>query len=143
MILESVENDPLIWPTIEDNGVTKSKKYVELSTAEKIQDDCDIKTTNIILQGDDLIACLNKEMDFLIAIASLRQCTQPKRPRNTACYKDKAMLAAAQEARQILDEEKLTFLADPGVLDGQDVQIIIPNNATFRLRLLTLMILTG
>nr|GEV56127.1 hypothetical protein [Tanacetum cinerariifolium] len=39
MILESVENGPLIWPTIEKNGVTRTKKYVELSTAEKIQAD--------------------------------------------------------------------------------------------------------
>ncbi|GJV36814.1 retrovirus-related pol polyprotein from transposon TNT 1-94 [Tanacetum coccineum] len=35
-----------------------------------------------------------------------RQCTQPKRPRNEAWYKDKAMLAKAQEARQMLDEEQ-------------------------------------
>ncbi|GJQ96348.1 hypothetical protein Tco_0007487 [Tanacetum coccineum] len=60
-----------------------------------------------------------------------RQCTQPKRPRNAAWYKDKAMLAEAQEAGQILDEEKLTFLADPRVPDGQVVQTIIPNNAAF------------
>ncbi|GJZ04787.1 hypothetical protein Tco_0538062 [Tanacetum coccineum] len=51
MILESVENGPLIWPTIEENGVTRTKKYVELSAAEKIQADCDMKATNIILQG--------------------------------------------------------------------------------------------
>ncbi|GJX25002.1 hypothetical protein Tco_0231298, partial [Tanacetum coccineum] len=61
-----------------------------------------------------------------------RQCTQPKRPRNTAWYKDKAMLAEAQEARQILDEKQLAFLADPLVIDGQVVQTIIPNNATFQ-----------
>ncbi|GKD08169.1 hypothetical protein Tco_1187854, partial [Tanacetum coccineum] len=30
MILESVENGPLIWPTIEENGVTRPKKYSEL-----------------------------------------------------------------------------------------------------------------
>ncbi|GKB38701.1 integrase, catalytic region, zinc finger, CCHC-type containing protein [Tanacetum coccineum] len=30
MILESVENGPLIWPTIEENGVTMTKKYDEL-----------------------------------------------------------------------------------------------------------------
>ncbi|GKG24902.1 hypothetical protein Tco_0395530 [Tanacetum coccineum] len=51
MILESVEFGPLIWPTIEENGVTRTKKYVELSGAEKIQADCDMKATNIILQG--------------------------------------------------------------------------------------------
>ncbi|GJS49925.1 hypothetical protein Tco_0600046 [Tanacetum coccineum] len=51
MILESVEHDPLIWPTIEENGVTRTKKYEELSVTEKIQADCDLKATNIILQG--------------------------------------------------------------------------------------------
>ncbi|GKE81285.1 hypothetical protein Tco_1551285 [Tanacetum coccineum] len=51
MILESVENGPLIWPTIEENGVTRPKKYYKLSATEAIQDDCDIKATNIILQG--------------------------------------------------------------------------------------------
>ncbi|GJY22196.1 retrovirus-related pol polyprotein from transposon TNT 1-94 [Tanacetum coccineum] len=61
-----------------------------------------------------------------------RQCTQPKRPRNAAWYKEKAMLDEAQEARQILDEEQLAFLADPGVPDGQAVQKIIPNNAAFQ-----------
>ncbi|GJZ67506.1 hypothetical protein Tco_0630746 [Tanacetum coccineum] len=58
-----------------------------------------------------------------------RQCTQPKRPRNDAWYKEKAMLAEAQEAGQILDEEQLAFLADPGILADQ-AQIIIPHNAT-------------
>ncbi|GJZ98735.1 hypothetical protein Tco_0671188 [Tanacetum coccineum] len=55
--------------------------------------------------------------------------TQPKRPRNAAWYKDKALLAEAQEARQILDEEQLAYL---GVPDGQAVQTIIPNNAAFQ-----------
>ncbi|GJW89438.1 hypothetical protein Tco_0164778 [Tanacetum coccineum] len=51
MILESVENGPLIWPTIEENGVTMPRKYSELTPANAIQDDCDVKATNIILQG--------------------------------------------------------------------------------------------
>nr|GEU59167.1 hypothetical protein [Tanacetum cinerariifolium] len=51
MILESVEQGPLIWPTVEVERVTKLKKYSELSTAEAIQADCDVKATNIILQG--------------------------------------------------------------------------------------------
>ncbi|GJT48046.1 hypothetical protein Tco_0974203 [Tanacetum coccineum] len=51
MILESVEHGPLIWPTVEENGVIRTKKYAELSAAEKIQTDCDLKATNIILQG--------------------------------------------------------------------------------------------
>ncbi|GJX00014.1 hypothetical protein Tco_0183927 [Tanacetum coccineum] len=51
MILESIENGPLIWPTIEENGLTRPNKYSELSATEAIQADCDIKATNIILQG--------------------------------------------------------------------------------------------
>nr|GEX04605.1 hypothetical protein [Tanacetum cinerariifolium] len=184
MILESVEHGPLIWPSIKENRVTRTKKYVELSDSEKIQADCDMKSTNIILQEDYPIACLNKAMVFQIDVASLRfpstnnqlrtssnlrnhatiqdgrvtvqhvqgkqgqsysgtryksnatssggnnasgnarvvkcyncqgeghmarQCTQPKQPRNVAWYKDKAMLAEAQEAGQILDEEQLAF----------------------------------
>nr|GEZ72699.1 hypothetical protein [Tanacetum cinerariifolium] len=51
MILESVENGPLLWPTVEENGVTIPKKYIELSATEAIQTDCDVNATNIILQG--------------------------------------------------------------------------------------------
>nr|GEX86351.1 hypothetical protein [Tanacetum cinerariifolium] len=51
MILESIENGLLLWPTIEENGVTKPKKYSELSATEAFQADCDVKATNIILQG--------------------------------------------------------------------------------------------
>nr|GFB04705.1 hypothetical protein [Tanacetum cinerariifolium] len=51
VILESVESGPLLWPTIKENGVTRLKKYYESSTTEAIQADCDVKATNIILQG--------------------------------------------------------------------------------------------
>nr|GEX22276.1 hypothetical protein [Tanacetum cinerariifolium] len=36
MILESVEYGPLLWPTVEEDGVTRLKKYPELSAAEAI-----------------------------------------------------------------------------------------------------------
>nr|GEW48159.1 hypothetical protein [Tanacetum cinerariifolium] len=211
MILSGADNRP---PML-DKDLTK--KYAELSAAEKIQADCDMKATNIILQdsgfavpvfshGDDLISCLNKAMAFLTTIDSskflstnnqlktssntrnqatiqdgkvtvqpvqgrqgqnysgttykgnatsskgnttngqarvvkcyncqgegrmARQCTQPKRQRNVAWYKEKTMLAEAQEARQILDEEQLAFLADPIIPAGQ-AQTIIPHNAAFQ-----------
>ncbi|GJR45641.1 integrase, catalytic region, zinc finger, CCHC-type containing protein [Tanacetum coccineum] len=297
MILNSVLNGPLVWPAIvQENGTTRIKKYEELSVAEKLQADCDLKATNIVLQGlppdvyaivnhhkvskeiwdrvkllmqgtklslqekecklydefdkfsfvkgetlyecywrfaqlinnmnvinmtmrpvqvntnlvvlvftqgDDPIACLNKEMAFLSAVAAsrygycknhkkmvesgqtrtrerkestragrmlprvtvqqvqgkqghsyvdtgykgnatssggnnaggqarvvkcyncqgeghmARKCTQPKRPRNAAWFKEKEMLAEVQESGQILDEKQLAFLADPGIPDGQ------------------------
>nr|GFC03239.1 hypothetical protein [Tanacetum cinerariifolium]GFC11253.1 hypothetical protein [Tanacetum cinerariifolium] len=61
MILESVEHGLLIWRTIEENRVIRTKKYVELSDAEKILADCDMKATNIILQGlpSDIYSLVN------------------------------------------------------------------------------------
>ncbi|GJY80336.1 hypothetical protein Tco_0493087 [Tanacetum coccineum] len=50
-VLDSLKNDPLIWPTIEENDVTRPRKYSKLTHADAIQADCDIKATNIILQG--------------------------------------------------------------------------------------------
>ncbi|GJU20891.1 hypothetical protein Tco_1154233 [Tanacetum coccineum] len=120
MINNSVQNGPLVWPTVfEEDNTTRTKRYEEFSVAEKLQADCDLKATNIILQGlppdvyaivnhhkvskeicdkvkllmkgtklslqekeclavlvfiqgDDLIACLNKAMAFLTAVASSR-----------------------------------------------------------------------
>ncbi|GJT65047.1 hypothetical protein Tco_1016527 [Tanacetum coccineum] len=52
MILDSVQNGPLVWPTItEEDGTTRKKTYAELSVSEKLQTDCDCKATNIVLQG--------------------------------------------------------------------------------------------
>ncbi|GKF87689.1 hypothetical protein Tco_0258566, partial [Tanacetum coccineum] len=78
---------PLIWPTIEENGVTRTKKYVELSAIEKIQADCDLKATNIILEGllSDIYSLINHHRvakDLWERIQLLMQgtlLTKPKR----------------------------------------------------------------
>ncbi|GJW06759.1 DNA-directed DNA polymerase [Tanacetum coccineum] len=75
-----------------------------------------------------VVKCYNCQGEGHIA----RQCTHPKRPRNAAWFKDKAMLAEAHESGQILDEEQLAFFADLGIPDGQAAQTIILNNATFQ-----------
>nr|GEY22885.1 hypothetical protein [Tanacetum cinerariifolium] len=65
MILESVKHGPLLWPTVEEDGVTRLKKYSELSAAKAIQADYNVKVTNIILQGlpSEVYALVN--MKFL------------------------------------------------------------------------------
>nr|GEW54667.1 retrovirus-related Pol polyprotein from transposon TNT 1-94 [Tanacetum cinerariifolium] len=55
MIQEFVESGPLLWPSIEENGVTGLRKYSELSPTQAIQADCDVKATNIILQGIPMV----------------------------------------------------------------------------------------
>ncbi|GJU81606.1 ribonuclease H-like domain-containing protein [Tanacetum coccineum] len=199
MILDLVLNGPLIWPTIvQEDGTTRKKTYAELLAIEKIQADCDLKATKIVLQGlpPDVYATVNhhkvaKEIwdrvkllmqgtklslqekecklydefdknqatiqDSRDTVQQIqerqgqsyvgigykgyatsfggnntggqarvvkcynfqgkghmaRQCTQPKRLRNAAWFKDKAMLAEAQEAGQILDENNLAFPCRP------------------------------
>ncbi|GKB56885.1 hypothetical protein Tco_0913071 [Tanacetum coccineum] len=183
MILESVKNGPLIWPMVEENGIAKDLwEESSLMMQGHIFDKEERRglelpfgdsgfTVPVFSLGDDPIACPNKAMAFLMALASSRfpstnnqlrtsynlrnqatiqdgrgyratssgetraklfwQCTQPKRTRNVVWYKEKAMLAEAQEAGQILDEEQLAFLADPGILADQ-AQTIIPHNAAFQ-----------
>ncbi|GJR34663.1 hypothetical protein Tco_1210347 [Tanacetum coccineum] len=61
MMLNSVLNGPLVYPTIDVDGVTRLKTYEELSDKEKLQDDCDLRTMNIVLQGlpPDIYALVN------------------------------------------------------------------------------------
>ncbi|GJZ96834.1 hypothetical protein Tco_0669168 [Tanacetum coccineum] len=48
MILESVEHGPLIWPTIEENGVIRTKKYAELVAKDLWERD------QLLMQGTSL-----------------------------------------------------------------------------------------
>ncbi|GKA04952.1 retrovirus-related pol polyprotein from transposon TNT 1-94 [Tanacetum coccineum] len=257
MILKSVENGLLIWPTIKENGATRPKKYSELSAMKAIQADCDIKATNIILQGipPEVFALVSnhkvaKELweriqllmqgtsltkqerecklydefdkfaykkwgetlrDFYLRFSLLthdvditiwtgtisseqpsfltsssfsganlcrcqlvqrrqislasgtsrtytpgasgsnfgkqrtvicynckgeghmsKQCTKPKRKRDDSWLKDKALLVQAQASGQILHEEELAFLADPGVAEAQVTQIVITHNDAYQ-----------
>nr|GFB88386.1 hypothetical protein [Tanacetum cinerariifolium] len=154
MMLDLIDNGPLVYPTVEENRQSRPKKYSELTKAQQLQDDCDVQAMNIILhglppdvlynlfdkfayvldsslvvpmfqQGEYPIECINKAMASLSAVASrgtattskgnvtagpsrvvkcynfqgeghmVRQCTQPKRPRNVARFKEKLMLAEA------------------------------------------------
>ncbi|GJZ09548.1 retrovirus-related pol polyprotein from transposon TNT 1-94 [Tanacetum coccineum] len=47
-------------------------------------------------------------------------------------FKEKLMLAEAQEAGQILDEEQLAFLADPSISEAPVAHQIIPQNSAFQ-----------
>ncbi|GKD14318.1 hypothetical protein Tco_1198725 [Tanacetum coccineum] len=138
MMLDSINNGPSVYPTVEENGQTRPKKYSELTEAQQLQEDYDIQATNIILHGLPPDVLYNMFDKFAYVQGEIeeghmaRQCTQPKRPRNTAWFKEKLMLAKAQEAGQILDEEQLEFLADPGMDEALVAQQTIPHNAAFQ-----------
>nr|GEZ67064.1 hypothetical protein [Tanacetum cinerariifolium] len=47
-----------------------------------------------------------------------KQCTKPKRKRDAKWFKDKVLLVQAQANEQVLQEEELDFLADPGTAES-------------------------
>ncbi|GJX69826.1 integrase, catalytic region, zinc finger, CCHC-type containing protein [Tanacetum coccineum] len=55
-----------------------------------------------------VIHCYNCQEEGHMA----RQCTKPKRPKNSTWFKEKAVLAEALESMMVLDEEHMAFLAD-------------------------------
>nr|GEV36155.1 integrase, catalytic region, zinc finger, CCHC-type, peptidase aspartic, catalytic [Tanacetum cinerariifolium] len=61
-----------------------------------------------------------------------KQCTQPKRKQDDSWFKDKVLLVQAQANGQILHEEELEFLADPGIAEAQATQIVITHNAAYQ-----------
>ncbi|GKE29359.1 hypothetical protein Tco_1444743 [Tanacetum coccineum] len=255
MMLDSIDNGLLVYPTVEENGQTRPKKYLELTEAQQLQDDCDVQATNIILhglppdvyvlvnhlkaakdiwdrgetlyeyywrfsqlindmhtigmtmqqvqvyaylsqhkrhanevritrerypdplalvanyptlynpsqspqhsvthqsqaefpqmdsslavpifqQGEDLIECINKAMAFMSAVASRfpppnNQLRTLSNPRNQATIQD-GRVTVQQEAGQILNEEQLAFLADPGISEAPVAQQTIAQNSVFQ-----------
>ncbi|GJU68495.1 hypothetical protein Tco_1254754 [Tanacetum coccineum] len=51
MMLKSVLHGPLVYGITEVDSVTRTKIYEELLDQEKLQDDCNVRATNIVLQG--------------------------------------------------------------------------------------------
>ncbi|GKD76351.1 hypothetical protein Tco_1338972, partial [Tanacetum coccineum] len=177
MMLESIDNGPLVYPTVKEDGQIRKKKYVELTEQEQLQDDRESakgiwERVKLLMKGTELSyqerECkLYNEFDKFTSVKEhlpiqetkllfkttellfnkfkgdkvrvllgkghmARQCTQPKRPRNAAWFKEKMLLAQAQESGQVLDEEQLVFLADPGITDCHDIQPTIIHNAAFQ-----------
>nr|GEX10827.1 putative ribonuclease H-like domain-containing protein [Tanacetum cinerariifolium] len=236
MILEFIEHGPLLWPSVTEDGVTRLKKYFELSSAEATQADCDVKATNIILQAlppeiyalsyhqpqfqqqaspyqsspytttyhtpqfvsqgsssnlsisypmNDTSSTVNHnayissapQIDYVLiahhpsefssvetglvlrtssnprqqAIINdgrvtiqliqgrqnreghmAKQCTKPKRKRDAEWFKDKVLLVQAQASGQVLQEEELDFLSDPGMAESSTNQTVVTTNASYQ-----------
>nr|GFB33911.1 hypothetical protein [Tanacetum cinerariifolium] len=61
-----------------------------------------------------------------------KQCTKPKRGRDEQWFKDKVLLVQAQANGQVLQEEELEFLADPGIAETSSTQYAVTNNAAYQ-----------
>ncbi|GJR56130.1 retrovirus-related pol polyprotein from transposon TNT 1-94 [Tanacetum coccineum] len=124
-------SNPRNQATIQDGRVTVQQVQGRQSQSFAGTGNRGIATTsrgNYAAGQPRVVKCYNCQGEGHMA----RQCTQPKRPRNVAWFKEKLMLAEAQEAGQILDEEQLAFLADPGISEAPVAQQTIPQNLAFQ-----------
>nr|GEU93338.1 hypothetical protein [Tanacetum cinerariifolium] len=155
MILFGVDNRPpmfdkdlpLIWPTIEENRVTRTKKYAKLSIVEKIQADCDMKATNMILQE---VPQIQKTMPLLKMAGSEYNKFRGDKDKVILVLVIRVMLLVLGETMQVDRQGLLNTTTvkvkdiwlgnalslsdqgmqhDIGIPNGQAVQIIILNNA--------------
>nr|GEW68853.1 hypothetical protein [Tanacetum cinerariifolium] len=136
--VDSCDTAQEIWLCVEQMMKGSNIEVILLGTAQSDQGKRDINkieevNANYILMANLQQASTSGTQTDKAPIYDLDGSAEPKQTRNATWYKDKAMLAKAQEAGQSLDEEQLAFLAYPGVPDGQAVQTIIPNNAAFQI----------
>ncbi|GJS01934.1 hypothetical protein Tco_0318442 [Tanacetum coccineum] len=123
-------SNPINQATIQDGRVTVQQVQGRQTQSFVGTRNRGIATTsrgNYAAGQAKIVKCYN----FLGIGHMAKQCTQPKRPRSSAWFKEKLMLVEAQEAGQILDEEQLAFIADPGIAEVQVAQPIIPQNSAF------------
>nr|GEY22558.1 retrovirus-related Pol polyprotein from transposon TNT 1-94 [Tanacetum cinerariifolium] len=79
----------------------------------------------VFQKGDDPIDAINQMMSFLtLVVTSLK--------RDEQWFKDKVLLVQAQDNGQVLQEEELEFLADPGIAETSSTQYVVTNNAAYQ-----------
>nr|GEU64102.1 integrase, catalytic region, zinc finger, CCHC-type, peptidase aspartic, catalytic [Tanacetum cinerariifolium] len=129
----------------EENGVTRPRKYSELTLADAIQADCNVKGRQVSFDASTTMTYTprasrsnsGKQMTVICHNCKWeghmsKQCIKPNRKRDDAWFKDKVLLVQAQANGQILHEEELAFLADPRIAESQATQTVIPYKAAYQ-----------
>nr|GEV39654.1 zf-CCHC domain-containing protein/DUF4219 domain-containing protein/UBN2 domain-containing protein [Tanacetum cinerariifolium] len=162
-----------------ENGVTRPRKYSKMTPAEALQADCDVKATNIILQGltNEIYALVshhkvtkdlweriqllmedkhlllrvllghtlqeqveailgNNKLLFLITAKGKDICLNSvlnlKEKWTIRGLRIKCCWYKLRQNGQILHEEELAFLADPGFKESQATHTVITHNETYQ-----------
>ncbi|GJV94310.1 putative reverse transcriptase domain-containing protein [Tanacetum coccineum] len=77
---------------------------------------------------EKFVRCYNCQEEDHMA----RQCSKPKRPRNSTWFKEKAMLVEALESGVALDKEHMALLADNGDIVTTEALFEVPTTDTYQ-----------
>nr|GEY10762.1 RNA-directed DNA polymerase, eukaryota [Tanacetum cinerariifolium] len=133
--------------------------HVEYALAVCQQSEFSSPDTGLVVpvfqKGDDPIDAINHMMSFLTSVVTSRypstnnqlrnssnprqqatinngRCTKPKKRRDEQWFKDKVLMVQAYANGQVLQEEELEFLADPGIAKTSSTQYAVTNNAAYQ-----------
>ncbi|GKA27715.1 retrovirus-related pol polyprotein from transposon TNT 1-94 [Tanacetum coccineum] len=108
MILESVEHGPFIWPTVEENGVIRTKKYAELSAAKKFKLDWEI----LQVDRQELLNAKVKIMPRQCTSAKeTKECSRKAQRIKPTLY-DGAVISKTHVAMHVIDDEEILILEE-------------------------------
>nr|GEX09164.1 hypothetical protein [Tanacetum cinerariifolium] len=123
MMLDSINNGSLVYPTVEENRQTRPKNYSNYSESQQLQDDCDVQATNIIRHGlpPDVYALVNHQeaaKDIWDRVKMLMKGTE----------------LSYQERECILYGlfDKFAHVPDPGISEAPVAHQKIPHNSAFQ-----------
>nr|GEW61566.1 hypothetical protein [Tanacetum cinerariifolium] len=120
MLLDSIDNGPLVYPTVEENRQTRPKKYSKLTEAQQLQDDLTLQSQGefpqlesglavpTFQQGEDPNECINKAMAFLSDVAS-RQPFKIEESQFNKFKKDKLRVLLPLETEELLQPQEETM----------------------------------
>nr|GEV73368.1 Gag-Pol polyprotein [Tanacetum cinerariifolium] len=141
---------------VTNNMIDQDVQAMSISEQSNIMNQSETKITNtglvvlVFQKGDDPIDAINHMMSFLTVVVTSRgdkilwllvcqDNTHQDQVETIHGNKgllfittDKVLLVQAQANGQVLHEEELEFLADPGIVEAQSTQYVITNNAAYQ-----------
>nr|GEW42324.1 hypothetical protein [Tanacetum cinerariifolium] len=139
MMLDSIDNGPLVYLTVEEDGQTRPKKYSELTEAQQLQDDYNIQATNIILHGlpPDVYALVNHQkaakdiwdkVKLLLKGTKLSQPFKMEKSQFNKFKEDKLRFLLVQETEESLQPQGEITQCD---LSGSGISLLLAVETNF------------
>ncbi|GJT95597.1 putative retrotransposon protein [Tanacetum coccineum] len=140
MMLESIENGPLVYLAIEENGTAKDIDERVKLLMQGVELPYQERECKLYNEFDRTYSNLRNQATIQDGRVTFQQIQRRQGQRfagmgikgNATRSVGNNATGQAQKSGQVLDEEQLAFLADAGIANVQDTQTTITHNAAFQ-----------